>query len=168
MRLALTILCVSSLFAIPAESQPPDVVPLRIAAGTVVTFHVQSRLRPTGGDTLDLLPPGTPLRVRLSERIDSTQDHDGSAFRGTLVTQIASGGAVIHEDAEVRGILVLLRSKDRPDGFRYELMVTGISEQGQAHALTASLSPSFFESNSPLSTTPASAGTKTVTPAAKP
>jgi hypothetical protein len=146
MRLTLVILCLSSLFAIPAHSQTSGVMPLHLAAGTVVTFHVQSRLRSSGGDALDPLPPGTPLRVKLADAIDSTKDRDGSPFRGTLVAQIAAGGAVIHEDAEVRGILVLLRSKSHPDGFRYELMVTDVSEEGQAHPLTASLSQSLFES----------------------
>jgi hypothetical protein len=154
MRLALAVLCVTSLFAITADSQTSRVVPLHIAAGTVVTFHVQSRLRPSDGDALNPLPPGTPLPVKLADAIDSTKNRDGSEFRGTLVTQIASGGAIIHEDAEVRGILVLLRSKSHPDGFRYELMITGISEQGQSHALTASLGSSFFE-DSPSSVSPA-------------
>jgi len=167
MRLALVVLCVTSLFAIPADSQTSGVLPLHIAAGTLVTFHVQSRLRPSGGDELDLLQPGTPLRVRLIDAIDSTKDRDGSSFQGTLVTQIASGGAIIHEDAEVRGILVLLRSKSHPDGFRYELMVTGVSEKGQSHAVTASLSPSFFENN-PSATLPARTGAKEATMSAKP
>ena len=167
MRLALAVLCVTSLFAIPVESQTSGVSPLHITAGAVVTFHVQSRLRPTAGDELDLLRPGTPLRVRLIDAIDSTKDRDGSAFRGTLVTQIASGGAVIHEDAEVCGILVLLRSKSHQDGFRYELMVTGISEKGQSHAVTASLSPSFFENN-PSPTSPVHSGAKETMISAKP
>ena len=167
MRLALAVLCITTLFAIPADSQTSGVPPLHLAAGTVVTFHVQSRLRPSGGDELDLLRPGTPLRVKLIDAVDSAKDRDGSEFRGTLVTQIASGGAVIHEDAEVRGILVLLRSKSHPDGFRYELMVTGVSEEGQSHAVTASLSPSFFE-NSPSPTSPVRAGAKEASMNVKP
>jgi len=39
-------------------------------------------------------------------------------------------GVVIHSEAEVRGLLVLLRSKNHPNGFRYELLLTELSDQG--------------------------------------
>ena len=146
MRLAFAMLCAVSLFAITSEAQTTPVVPLRIAAGTVVTFHVQSRLRTAGDDALGAIPQGTQLHVKIVDSIDSAQDRDGSAFRGLLVSSIVSDGTVIHADAEVRGLLVLLRSKDHPEGFRYELMVTAIVEDGVSYPLTATLSASLFDS----------------------
>jgi len=149
MRFAFAVLCVTSLCAIPnAKCQTSEVPALRFAAGAVVTFHVQSRLQPDTDDALEGIAQGTAIQVKLLDAIDSTQNHDGSAFRGTLVSSIGSGKAAIHADAEVRGILVLLRSKSHPNGFRYELMVTSINENGQSHPLTASLSSSLFEAAS--------------------
>lgn len=145
MRLAFAILCAASLFAVTSEAQTTAVVPLRIAAGTVVTFHVQSRLRTAGNDALGAIPQGTQLQVKITDPIDSTQDRDGSAFRGLLVSPIVSEGTVIHADAEVRGLLVLLRSKDHPEGFRYELMMTAVIEDGVSYPLTATLSASLFD-----------------------
>ena len=145
MRLAFAVLCAACLFTVPTEGQTTAVVPLRLAAGTIVTFHVQSRLRPTGDGAADAYPPGTQLQVRILDPIDSTQDRDGSNFRGVLVSSITSEGTVVPADAEVRGLLVLLRSKDHPDGFRYELIVTGIIADGVPHALTASLGSSLFD-----------------------
>jgi hypothetical protein len=115
--------------------------------GTIVTFHVQSRLRPEMDDTLSRMRQGTVMQVKLLDTIDSTQDRDGSPFRGTLMATIGSGRAIVHADAEVRGMLVLLRSRSHPNGFRYELMVTSISEAGQSHPLSAFLSPSLFEAS---------------------
>src|SRR5262245_41135779 len=149
MRLALAALCVTSLFtARNAGGQTSEAPALRIAAGTVVTFHVQSRLRSEAGDPLAVIRQGTPLQVKLLDAIDSAQDRDGASFRGMLLSSIGSGKAVIHADAEVHGILVLLRSKSHPNGFRYELMVTSITENGRSRPLSASLSPSLFETAS--------------------
>jgi hypothetical protein len=50
---------------------------------------------------------------------------------------------VIHADATVRGLFAILRSRSHPDGFRYELLITGIADGGKLFQLTASLSPSF-------------------------
>lgn len=145
MRFALVLLCVVLSVPSSADGQTSDVPALRFAVGTIVTFHVQSRLRPEMDDTLNGMPQGTAMQVKLLDAIDSTQNRDGSSFRGTLMTTIGSGKAIVHADAEVHGILVLLRSRSHPNGFRYELMVTSISEDGQSHPLSAFLSPSLFE-----------------------
>jgi hypothetical protein len=161
MRLLLAVVCATTMFAIQTNPQTSAVIPLRVAAGTVVTFHVQSRLRSATDDALGGLPQGTTLQVKLADSIDSTQSRDGAPFHGTLVTAISSGDTTIHPEAEVHGILILLRSKNHPNGFRYELMVTGISENGQWHPLTASLSASLFETAASAIHTSAAAPTNT-------
>jgi hypothetical protein len=45
----------------------------------------------------------------------------------------------------VRGLLVLLRSKTHPEGFRYELLITRLIDHGKSYDLTASLNPSFLD-----------------------
>jgi len=40
---------------------------------------------------------------------------------------------------------VLLRSKTHPEGFRYELLVTGLTDRGKSFDLTASLNSSFLD-----------------------
>jgi len=54
-------------------------------------------------------------------------------------------GVVIHSEAEVRGLLVLLRKQNHPNGFRYELLLTELSDHGKSYLLTASLNDSFFD-----------------------
>jgi len=133
---------------------------LHVAPGTVLTFHIQTRLRPTGGDTLDGFPRGTVLHVKVLEPIDSRVNPDGFEFHGSVVSSLALGDEVIvHPDADVHGLLVLLRSGSHPEGFRYELLITGITDHGKTLALTASLNPSFFEA----AAQPAAAPSKTPT-----
>lgn len=140
------VLCFLSLLAAPTHSQAPAVAPVRVAAGTVLKFHLQTRLNPTAGDALDALPKGTVLEVRMLDSVDSAVDRDGAEFHGTLAAPLVLGGEVIvRSEAEVRGLLVLLRSKSHPDGFRYELLVTGLTDRGKSYDLTASLNPSFLD-----------------------
>src|SRR5207245_6123987 len=140
------VLCSVSLFASAAPAQSPDVAPIRVTAGTVLKFHLQTRLHPTDADALDALPKGTVLQVRMLDTVDSAVDRDGSEFRGTLAAPLLLGSEVIiPADAEVRGLLVLLRSRSHPDGFRYELLLTGITDHGKSYDLTASLNPSFLD-----------------------
>jgi hypothetical protein len=96
--------------------------------------------------------------VKILNAIDSTVDRDGSEFHGSVVSDVALGaGIVIHADAEVRGLLVLLRSRNHPEGFRYELLLTELTDHGKSYPLTASLNPSFYDSNSqPAPSTPVS------------
>lgn len=129
----------------------PGLPPLRVPAGSVLAFHLQTRLRPVAEDPLDALPPGTVLHVKLLRPIDSTVDRDGSEFHGWVVSDLALGdGVVIHAESQVRGLLVLLRSRNHPDGFRYELLLTELTDHGKSYPLTASLSTSFFDAPSPV------------------
>src|SRR2546422_10123251 len=146
-RSVVAVLCFLSLFTIATPGQSQIVVaPLRVTAGTVLKFHLQARLTPAAGDALDALPKGTVLEVRMLDSIDSAADRDGTEFHGTLAAPLVLGGEVIiRSEAEVRGLLVLLRSKSHPEGFRYELLVTGLTDRGKSYDLTASLNPSFLD-----------------------
>jgi len=129
-----------------ARAQNAGLEPLHITAGTILTFHLQIRLHATGENETDKLPRGTILRVKLLESLDSAVDRDGTEFRGFVVSPVVSGDEIIvHPDAEIHGVLVLLRSKSHPNGFRYELLITGIKDQGKYYEVTASLNPSFFD-----------------------
>ena len=122
-------------------------VPVHVTAGTVLTFYLHARLNPTSGDSVDGLPKGTLLRVKMLDSIDSSVNPDGTEFHGTVVSGLTSSGEiVIHPDSEVRGILALLRSASHPDGFRYELLITSLTDHGKSYALTASLAPSLADS----------------------
>src|SRR6266705_7063586 len=107
-RSLVAVLCLISLLASASHGQGPSIAPMRVAAGTVLKFHVQTRLNPTSGDALDALPKGTILQVRVLDSIDSASDRDGTEFHGTLAAPLVSGGQVIvRNEAEVRGLLVL-------------------------------------------------------------
>ena len=128
-----------------ARAQKTSIEPVRVSAGTVLTFHLQTLLR-AGNDVTDSLPKGTVLEIRILDSMDSDVDRDGAEFHGSVVSAILSGNEVIvHPDAEVHGILALLRSKSHPDGFRYELLVTSLTDHGKAMSLTASLKTSFSD-----------------------
>lgn len=146
-RSVVAVLCFISLFASPTPGQSAFAAPVRVAAGTILNFHLQTRLNPLAGDTLDAMPKGTVLQVRILDSIDSGADHDGTEFHGSLTAPLLLGGEVIvRSEAEVRGLLVLLRSRSHPEGFRYELLVTGLTDRGKSFDLTASLNPSFLDS----------------------
>ena len=145
-RYAVAILCFVSVFVLPAHSQGSKVPRLAIPAGTVLTFHLQTRLNPALGNEMDVLPKGTILKVRIVDGINSDVDRDGSEFRGEVVSPIVSENTtVLHPDAEVRGLLALLRSRIHPDGFRYELLITNVNDHGKSYDITASLNPSFAD-----------------------
>jgi hypothetical protein len=135
-------------FAISAPAQVSSftIEPLRVPAGSILAFHLQTRLRHTEADPLGALPQGTVFHVKMLTPIDSNADRDGSEFRGSVAADLSLGDSVvIHSNAEVRGLLVLLRSKNHPDGFRYELLLTELTDQGKSYPLTASLNASFFD-----------------------
>jgi hypothetical protein len=141
-------LCTISVFAIPSPSQVSSsaIEPIRVPAGSVLAFHLQTRLRHNEADPLDALPQGTVFHVKMLTSIDSSADRDGSEFHGSVVSDLSLGdGVVIHADSEVHGILVLLRSKSHPDGFRYELLLTELIDHGKSYPLTASLNNSFYD-----------------------
>ena len=154
-RFLTLLLFVASVFTSGASAQKSTLEPLHVPAGTILTFHLQTRLHPTG-DFLDSLPKGTVLQVRILDPIDSATDQDGTEFRGTIVSPVLSGDEiVVHPDAEVHGLMALLRSKSHPDGFRYELLLTSLTEQGgKPIALTASLKSSFADAPTPSSAIP--------------
>jgi hypothetical protein len=41
----------------------------------------------------------------------------------------------------VRGLFALLRSASHPEGFEYQLLITGLVDRGQVYTLTAFLDP---------------------------
>jgi hypothetical protein len=126
-----------------ARAQPP-IQPIHVPAGTVVTFYLQTRLNPENGSAIDLLPKGSVLKIKILDTIDSDLTRDGAEFRGVVVTPLLSkGDVIIHAEAKVRGLFALLRSRSHPDGFRYDLLITGITDGGKLFQLTASMNPSF-------------------------
>jgi hypothetical protein len=142
---AMSVLAISS----PAQVSSSTMEAIRVPAGSILAFHLQTRLRHTEADPLDALPQGTVFHVKMLTSIDSNADRDGAEFHGTVVSDLSLGyEVVIHSNAEVRGILVLLRSKNHPDGFRYELLLTELTDQGKSYPLTASLNASFFDAGS--------------------
>src|SRR5204862_3740852 len=86
------LLCSVSLLANPAFGQSVAIAPVRVAAGAVLKFHLQTRLNQTSGDALDALPKGTVLEVRMLDSVDSDTDRDGTEFHGTLVTPLVLNG----------------------------------------------------------------------------
>lgn len=139
-------LCLLGLLAPALSPKAPNIAPFHIAAGAVLTFHLQNRLNPGEGNAVDALPKGTLLRVRMLDSVDSNVDRDGSEFHGSMVSPLLSGDAVIIDSqAEVIGIFAVLRSKSHPEGFRYELLVTGVKDHGKFYTLTASLDSTFAD-----------------------
>lgn len=147
-RYTAAILCLISVLPLGVNGQKTAAEPVSIAAGTILTFHTQTRLNPTGSNETDALAKGTVLRVKLSEGIDSGSNRDGSEFRGELVAPVVSekdGSTVIRAGAQAQGLFVLLRSRNHPEGFRYELLLTRIVDGGVSYDLTASLDTSLAD-----------------------
>jgi hypothetical protein len=141
---AAVVLCL--LFTSLSLAQSSAIKPMHIPAGTVLTFYLQTRLNSNDANAVDLLPKGTQLSIKMLDSIDSATTRDGSEFHGIVTTHISSpDGVVIHADAEVKGLFVLLRSKNHPNGFRYELLITEITDGGKSFRLTASLNESFLD-----------------------
>jgi hypothetical protein len=160
------LLCAVCVFAGMSSGQTVNsgVEPLKIQAGTVLAFHIQTRLRPVVEDPFDALPQGTVLHVKVLRPIDSTVDRDGSEFHGWVASDLSLGdGIVIHADTEVRGLLVLLRSRNHPNGFRYELLLTEITDHGKSYPLTASLNASFFDAPQSSGPSPSKVAAKVAT-----
>jgi hypothetical protein len=143
---SVVVLCIATMLAKPVHAQTSTLEPIHVSPGTVLTFHLQTRLNPGTGNDFDILPSGTILRVKILNSIDSAADRDGSEFHGVVVSPVLAGKTtVLHADAEVRGIFALLRSRNHPEGFRYELLITGVNDRGKNYDLTASLNTSFRE-----------------------
>ena len=145
-RLLIAVLCFTSVFAIEASAQKSALEPIAVPAGTILSFHLQTRLNPGNLNEVDTLPRGTVLKVRMLDAIDSGVNRDGAEFRGEIVSPVLSGKeTVIHPDSEVTGLLALLRSRNHPEGFRYELLITRVSDHGKSYVVTASLKPSIAD-----------------------
>jgi hypothetical protein len=146
-RIALVAMCIVGASASTAYGQASRIEPVHVSAGTVLTFYLHARLNPTSGDSVDGLPKGTLLRVKILDSVDSAVNADGTEFHGTVMSGLTSSGEiVIHSGSEVRGILALLRSRNHPEGFRYELLITDLTDHGKSYSLTASLNPSLADS----------------------
>jgi hypothetical protein len=148
MRLLATLVgCAVCLSAAAARAQGKEIERVQVASGTVLSFHLQTRMIPEVGDSLQAFPKGTVLQVKMLDSIDSTVNRDGSPFRGSMVSSLISGDnqVVVHSGAEVHGLLALLRSRSHPEGFRYELLITGLVDHGRSYTLTATLDSSFFD-----------------------
>src|SRR5215469_18968558 len=151
-RITLVAMCI---VASTGHGQASSIEPMHVSAGTVLTFYLHARLNPTSGDSVDGLPKGTLLRVKMVDSIDSAVHADGTEFHGTVVSGLTSSGEiVIHPGSEVKGLLVLLRSASHPEGFRYELLITSLTDQGKTYALTASLVPSLADSQAASTSKP--------------
>ena len=149
-RFAVIFLCCVCVFGGPARGQNANIGTIHAEFGTILTFHMQTRLNPSERNEMDILPKGTVIRVKMLKKVDSSVDRDGSEFHGEVVESVSAGSKVIvHSESEARGILVLLRSKNHPEGFRYELLVTSVTDHAKTYDLTASLSPSFFDAEAP-------------------
>ncbi|HET7106643.1 MAG TPA: hypothetical protein VFI38_07525 [Candidatus Acidoferrum sp.] len=145
-RFAAVLLCTVGVLAVEARGQSGKVEGVHAPAGTVLAFHLQTRLNPADRNEMDVLPRGTVIRVKLLSGVDSSVDRDGSEFHGEVVESVSEGSRIIvHSESEVRGILVLLRSRNHPEGFRYELLVTSLRDHEKTYDVTASLNPSFFD-----------------------
>ena len=159
MKRILVALFLAAVYASVAQGQASGTafvpVPVHAASGTVLTFYLHARLNPTSGDSVDGLPKGTLLRVKMLDSIDSALNVDGTEFHGTVVSGLTSSGEiVIRPGSEVKGILALLRSASHPAGFRYELLITSLADQGKTYALTASLVPSLADSQAASTSKP--------------
>jgi hypothetical protein len=150
MRFGVVFLCAASVFAGAARGQGSSIEPIHAQLGAVLTFHLQTRLNPTDRNEMDALPHGTVIRVKMLNGVDSGVDRDGSVFHGEVVDSVSTGDKIIvHSESEVRGILVLLRSRNHPEGFRYELLLTSVTDHAKTYDMTASLNPSFFDASVP-------------------
>jgi hypothetical protein len=149
-RFATVFLCAVCVFTVAARGQNAKIEAVRAPLGTVLTFHLQTRMNPADPNEMDVLPRGTLIRVKMLSGVDSSVDRDGSEFHGEVVEPVYAGSRVIvHPDSEVSGILVLLRSRNHPEGFRYELLVTRVTDHAKTYDLTASLNPSFVDAGAP-------------------
>lgn len=145
-RYLVAFLCLASVAAGVANAQKSGADRLTAPAGALLTFHLQTRLNPENPNEIDVLPKGTLVHVKLLTDVDSNVDRDGAEFRGQITSAIVSGNQiVVHEDSEVRGLLVLLRSRNHPEGFRYELLVTAVIDHNKTYDLTASLNASLSD-----------------------
>src|SRR5207244_12252840 len=88
---------------IATYGQAFKVGPVRVSAGTVLTFYLHARLNTTNGDGVDGSPKGTLLRLKMLDSIHSAVNADATEFHGTLLSGLPSSGqTLIHPDSTVR------------------------------------------------------------------
>ena len=63
--LSVVVLCIATMLAKPVHAQNFILEPIHVPAGTVLNFHLQTRLNPGSGNDVDILPGGTVLRVKI-------------------------------------------------------------------------------------------------------
>jgi hypothetical protein len=147
-RVFLLFMWAIGISATSANAQSSEIARLRVSAGTILDFHLQTRLKANVGDALGSLPKGTVLHVKILDSLDSMVNRDGFPFHGMLTSPVELGDQiVVHSGAEVRGLFALLRSTSHPEGFRYDLLVTGLVDRGEDYTLTAFLGPGLSGDN---------------------
>ena len=135
-------LAVCAFFVSTAGGQDTTVKPLQFASGAILSFRLQTRLRPVAGDPLNDVPSGTILQVKMLDSLDASANADGIPFRASVISPlVVAGRVVVHADAEVHGLQVLLRNRNHPEGFRYELLITNLVDHGESYTITASFDP---------------------------
>jgi hypothetical protein len=145
-RYLVSLVSVCCVLTVPCLGQALHIQPIKVPAGALLTFHLQSRLNPEVGNQIDALPRGTTLRVKLLDTVDSDTAQDGSRFRGELISSLESATeTLVHAQSAAHILLVLLRNRTHPQGFRYELLMTGLDDHGKPYDLTASLNPSLAD-----------------------
>jgi hypothetical protein len=165
-RIAAVFLCTVCVFTVAARGQSAKIEAVHAPIGTVLAFHLQTRLNPADRNEMDVLPRGTVIRVKMLSGVDSSVDRDGSEFHGEVVESVSTGSKIIvHSESAVRGILVLLRSRNHPEGFRYELLVTSLTDHEKTYDVTASLNDSFFDAGAPPAAIAKSGGQSEAKPA---
>jgi hypothetical protein len=137
--------CAAFLIASGAVAQTPSVKPIQFISGTILTFRLQTRLKADAGDVLNDFPADATLQVKMLSSTGPAANPDGISFQGIVMLPLSvAGNVVIHPGALVNGLQILLRNKNHPEGFRYELLITGLVDQGESHTVTA-----FFDTPAP-------------------
>jgi len=73
-RFAAVFLCTVCVFTVAARGQSVKIEAVRAPMGTVLAFHLQTRLNPADRNEMDVLPRGTVIRVKLLSGVDSSID----------------------------------------------------------------------------------------------
>src|SRR5260370_35723277 len=108
-RFAVIFLCCVCVFGGSARGQNANIGPIHAEFGTILTFHVQTRLNPSERNEADILPNGTVIRVTMLKEVDSSVDRDGSEIHGEDAETASAGNKVIvSAEPEMRGTHALV------------------------------------------------------------
>jgi len=98
-----------------ARGQVRVCLPVPAPPGTVLTFHLQTRLNPADRNEMDSRQRGRCFPVRMLSALIQSWITTESVFHCEVVEFGSAGSKIIvHSESEVRGILVLLRSRNHP------------------------------------------------------